>query len=115
MIAMLSILAGVTTAVACLFLLEGNRFRMVLGVVLLGQAANLVLFTAAGVADGTSAIVPAEATQLPANAADPLAQAMILTAIVIGFGVAAFCLFLVSRATAEGPADSDSEVDEWES
>lgn len=92
----LAILVGVLAACGTAAVLGRSLFRLLIGLVLLGQTANLLLFVAAGPGDGTAAIV-AESAQAPApGSGDPLAQALVLTAIVIGFGVLAFCLALLS-------------------
>ena len=87
-------------AAACLFgtgaylLLNRDLVRVVLGVVVISQAAVLTLM-AAGVIRGLPAIYP-----LPEGGiADPLSQAMALTAIVIGMAVTALLLALVLRVT----------------
>jgi multicomponent Na+:H+ antiporter subunit C len=70
---------------------------LLLGLVLLSNGANLLIFTAAGLTRGQSPVIPAGMEALPLPAADPLPQALILTAIVIGFGVTAFALVLGYR------------------
>jgi multicomponent Na+:H+ antiporter subunit C len=57
-----------------------------------------LIFTAGGVVRGRPPIIPEEATRLTIPFADPLPQALILTAIVIGFGVQAFSLVLFKHA-----------------
>jgi multicomponent Na+:H+ antiporter subunit C len=71
--------------------------RILLGLALLGHAANLLIFVAAGLTRGRPPIV-GDTPPPPGTFADPIPQALILTAIVIGFGVFAFALILVRRA-----------------
>ncbi|MGI6207460.1 MAG: NADH-quinone oxidoreductase subunit K [Anaerolineae bacterium] len=79
-----------------------------MGLSLLGNAANLLIFVAAGLNRAPAPIVPPGQTAPVAPVADPLPQALILTAIVIGFGVLAFALVLIYRVHAVcGTVDCD--------
>jgi len=95
---LLAILIGVLFAVS-VFLMLGHELKGVcMGVFLLGHAANLSLLASsrspiAGETPLAPPIVPAYAD--PSVYADPLPQALILTAIVIGFAVQAFLLTLL--------------------
>jgi multicomponent Na+:H+ antiporter subunit C len=72
--------------------------KLLIGLTLLSNAANLLIFTAGGLTRGRPPLVP-EGDLRPAQPfADPLPQALILTAIVIGFGVLAFAMVLAYRA-----------------
>lgn len=93
----MAVLIGVLYAGGIYLLLSRNMIRILLGLAMLGHAANLVIFVSAGLTRGQPPIVGD--TPLPAGTfADPIPQALILTAIVIGFGVFAFALILVRRA-----------------
>lgn len=96
----LALLVGVLVAAGTWLVLQPRLLHLVLGLGLLGHAANLLVFAAGGARPG---IDPAFASggSLPAQAADPLPQALILTAIVIGFGATAFVLGLAWRAFRE--------------
>jgi multicomponent Na+:H+ antiporter subunit C len=79
-------------------MLRRSIVKLIFGLAILGNAANLLIFTAGRLTRGRPPLVP-EGLTAPAGAfADPLPQALILTAIVIGFGVLAFALVLVHRA-----------------
>jgi len=92
----LAIAAGLLAAVGAWLVIRGGAIRLILGFILLGHAANLVIISA-GVTDQRSA--PITGAELdPARAADPLPQAFVLTAIVITFGVTVYLLSLVSRS-----------------
>lgn len=83
---------------AGLYLMLGRSIgKLIVGLVLLSQAANLLIFTAGGLTRAHPPIVPEGALQPQLPFADPIPQALILTAIVIGFGVLAFALVLVDR------------------
>jgi len=99
MTVLLAITIGTLFAAAVHQLLRRSPFSLVLGLVLLGHATNLWLFTSGGVVEGVVPIAPPGADWPPAGHADSLPQALTLTAIVIGFAVVAFTAVLVARAT----------------
>ena len=102
----IAILIGFLAAAGVYLLLDRNLFRILVGLALLAQSANMVVFVAAGLGDGGHAIIPEGATGLPEGHPDPLAQALVLTAIVISFGVLAFCLTLLKK-THRRSGDAD--------
>lgn len=73
-----------------------DAVRCVLGLGVLGSAVNLLLLASARVASELPPVVPAGAGSL-GEAADPLPQALVLTAIVIGFAMVCFALALALR------------------
>ena len=79
-------------------ILRRSLIKLVIGLIFLGNASNLLIFTAAGLTRGKPPIILKESITEVAEYADPLPQAMILTAIVISFGVLAFVLVLIQRA-----------------
>jgi multicomponent Na+:H+ antiporter subunit C len=82
--------------------------KLIIGLALLANASNLLIFTAAGLTRGRAPLVPPDGALQYRDVADPLPQALILTAIVIGFGVLAFALALVQRTyEAVGSDDLD--------
>lgn len=94
----MALFIGMLVAGAVFSLLRRSIFRLIIGVILLSQAANLAVFTVGGLRAGKSAIIPAAETVLAPDTADPLPQALVLTAIVIGFGMLAFAIALIYRA-----------------
>lgn len=96
------VVVGVLFSCGVYLLVERSVTRVLLGVLLMGGATNLLLLTAGG-PDGDPAIVGA----YPQEAmADPLAQGMVLTAIVITMGLAAFVLALTYRSYALSARDA---------
>ena len=89
---------GALFAAAIYLLLRRNLAKLAIGLILLGNAANLLIFSAAGLTQGNPPFVPQGATAPLQGSADPLPQALILTAIVISFGVLAFFLALLRVA-----------------
>ena len=98
---MLAILVGVLFTCGTLLILQRGQIKVVLGLALYTHAVNLTLFSSGELTHGAPAIIPHEgdlAQILAAQVfADPLPQALILTAIVISFGITAFLVVLVSR------------------
>ena len=99
---------GVLYAVGAYLLLQRTLTRVVLGIGLLGHGANLLLLVAGGPAGGAPfvSLTPGEgAGTAVAETADPLPQAMALTAIVITFALTAFLLALAYRSYSLTQAD----------
>jgi len=71
-------------------ILSRHIVRVLLGVTMLSAAINLVIFFAGRIVTNTPAVIRAGESSLPADAANPLPQALVLTAIVIGFSLTAF-------------------------
>ena len=94
MIVALAVAVGALYAVGTYLLLQRNLTRIVIGLAIMGHGANL-LFLAAG---GRAGRAPIIGSGREGEFADPLPQAMALTAIVITFGVAAFLLALAYRS-----------------
>ena len=90
-------IVGVLVACAVYMLLRRHMAKLAIGLILLGHAANLLIFSAPGLVRGNPAFVPEGAQVLTTEHADPMPQALILTAIVISFGVLAFFLALLRR------------------
>lgn len=95
---LLSVLTGGLYAIGLYLMLRRNIVRLVIGLVLLSHAANLLVFLAGGATGGRPAFVPEGAGEPLVPVADPLPQALVLTAIVISFAVLAFALVLAYRA-----------------
>ena len=93
----LALLIGVLYAVGTYLLLQRTLTRVVLGLGLLSHGANLLLLAAGG-RPGAVPFSGRTDGGAGAGTADPLPQAMVLTAIVITFGVTAFLLALAFRS-----------------
>jgi multicomponent Na+:H+ antiporter subunit C len=86
-----ALLAGVGTWLV----VRGGAVRLILGFILLGHAANLIIIAAGGTWRREPPLVDGGASL--ETMADPLPQAFVLTAIVITFGVTVYLLSLVAR------------------
>lgn len=95
--ALLSLTIGVLTGAGVYLILRARTFTVVLGLTLLSYGVNLFLFSTGRLSAGLPAIIAPEAT----GYTDPLPQALVLTAIVIGFAMTAFVIMLALKAFAE--------------
>lgn len=96
--ALFAVTVGVLYAAGIYLMMRRSIVRLIMGLVLLGHAANLLIFTVGRLTRANAPLVPLGESAPPAPFADPLPQALILTAIVIGFGLQAFALVLFRRA-----------------
>lgn len=99
--ALVALMIGVLTACGVYLLLRRRSFAVVLGLTLLSYAVNLYLFAMGRLTLGRPPVITAQATAY----ADPLPQALVLTAIVIGFAMTAFVIMLALKARAELGSD----------
>lgn len=89
----LAVLAGVLVAAGAYLMMSGRTLPYLFGLTMISNAANLVIFAVGRLTYGKPPLVP-EGAETIAGAANPLPQALILTAIVIGFGLLVFALSL---------------------
>lgn len=101
-----AILVGVLFGAACFLILQASFVRILLGFILLSNAANLFVLAMSGRPDGRGAPVVTG----PGAMVDPLPQALILTAIVIGFGIIAYLITLLYRTFLDQRTASAREL-----
>jgi multicomponent Na+:H+ antiporter subunit C len=94
---LLAIVIGGLFAAAIYLMLRRSLAKLIIGLSLLTTATNLLILTVGGLTRARPPLVPVGATRPTAPFADPIPQALILTAIVIGFGVLAFTMALAYR------------------
>ncbi|MAT96963.1 MAG: cation:proton antiporter [Anaerolineaceae bacterium] len=93
----IAIIVGSLYAAGLYMIRRRSLVKLIIGLALLGHASNMLLFTMGDLVRGNPPFIP-ESLELPElPLADPLPQALILTAIVIGFGAQAFAIVLVKR------------------
>lgn len=92
----LAVVVGTLFAAGTYLILRRSLVKLLLGLLLMAHGANLLLFTLSGLRRGAPPLIGLEGGQ--ETYADPLPQALILTAIVIGFSLTAFTLVLAYRA-----------------
>jgi multicomponent K+:H+ antiporter subunit C len=96
---------GILVGSGVFLLLRPRTFDVVLGLTLISYGINLFLFAMGRVAVGRAPILRAGVEPSLANYADPLPQALVLTAIVIGFAMTALVLVLALRGHLEHATD----------
>ena len=101
----LSAAIGILAASGIWLLLRPRTFQVIVGLCLLSYAVNLFIFSMGRLAIGAPPIMPRGGFVNPTAFADPLPQALVLTAIVISFATTA--LFLVMMIGARGLSGSD--------
>lgn len=109
----LAILIGFLFGAGVYLLIRRSLFKLILGLIVMGHAANLLIFVSAGLVSGKPPFVKGEQTP-DVQAADPLPQALILTAIVIGLGMTAFALVLIYRFYLETTIEDLDDLSEFE-
>lgn len=102
---LLAIVAGVLYAAGLYLMLRRRLAQLIIGLSLLSNGSNILILSAAGVTRSKPPLVSPGVTEY----ADPVPQALILTAIVIGFGVLAFSLVL-SHRVHESTGSDDIDI-----
>lgn len=101
---LMSVVVGILFASATYLMLSRSLLRIIIGTGLLSHGAHLLILTMGGLKRGAAPLLGEEASSY----VDPLPQALILTAIVISFGVTSFFLVLAYRSYQElGTDDMD--------
>ncbi len=94
----LAIMIGVLYAAGIYMILRRSMVKLILGIILLGNGANLLIFLLGRVTKGSPPLIPEDLYTFSEAYADPIPQALILTAIVISFGLQSFAIVLIKRA-----------------
>lgn len=101
----LAIAIGVLTGSGVWLVLRPRTYQLVIGLSLLSYAVNLFIFSMGRLRVGAAPVLGSEGSINPAAYADPVPQALVLTAIVIGFATTA--LLLVVLLVSRGLSGSD--------
>jgi multicomponent Na+:H+ antiporter subunit C len=102
-------LVGVMVAASVYLILDRNLIRFIFGLILASNAINLLIFTMGRLDSQRPPLIPNSTTAVQGPFANALPQALILTAIVIGFALLSFIFVLFFRAYQElGTADTES-------
>ena len=109
MIWLLAITVWITLSAGVYLALSKDLFRCVLGLGVVGSAANLVVLASGRIELMNPAVVPLGETVLQ-NAANPLPQALVLTAIVIGFALVCYSLVLALRLIQRANTDDAQQL-----
>lgn len=104
----LALTVGGLYGAAIYMMLRRSLAKLIIGLVLLSHATHLLILTVGRTVRAAPPLIASSAPELTFPYADPLPQALILTAIVISFGVQAFALVLVKRLyQTQGTGDPD--------
>lgn len=106
----LAAVIGLFYAVSIYLMLSKHIIRILLGVAIFSNAVNLTIFTAGRIVREVPPIIPEGLEVLDKVAANPLPQALILTAIVISFSFFAFLLVLLFRSYQALGTDNTDEM-----
>ena len=108
--ALLALASGALYAAGTYLMLRRRLAQLIIGLGLISNGTNLLIFTAGGLTRARPPVVAAGAAALEPPYADPVPQALVLTAIVIGFGLTAFSLVLAHRVHATAGTDDVDDV-----
>lgn len=106
----LAIIVGLLYASGIYLMLRRSLVKLVIGLVLLGNGVNLLIFLLGGLVRGKPPIIAPTGNILSEIYADPVPQALILTAIVISFGMQAFAIVLIKRTYIVVGTDDMDEI-----
>ncbi|MEP2947943.1 MAG: Na+/H+ antiporter subunit C [Lentilitoribacter sp.] len=108
--AWMAVVVGALFSVSIYLMLSKHIIRILIGAAILGNAVNLLIFTNGRLTREVPPIIGVDESILSAQAANPLPQALVLTAIVIAFSFFAFLLVLGYRAYQELGSDNTDEM-----
>jgi multicomponent Na+:H+ antiporter subunit C len=101
----LAVLIGVFYAAGIFMMLRRSMVKLLVGLILLGNGANLLIFLLGRITKGKPPVIPDPAKVIEGAYADPIPQALILTAIVISFGLQSFAIILLKQVHNEIACD----------
>ena len=97
---LLILVMGLLYAGGVYLILRRSMVKLLLGIMLLGTATNILIFVLGAIVKGKPPIIRSSEMTLDPSYADPVPQALILTAIVISFALTAFAIVLLKRVYA---------------
>ncbi len=109
---MIALVISILFGIGFYFLLQRSITRIVLGMLILSNVTNLFIFATPGLVKAIAPIMASDQEKLQGTFADPLPQALILTAIVIGLGIFAYLLALLNQMSNLKIFDADEMREE---
>jgi len=94
----LAIITGILYAAGIYMMMRRSIVKLSIGVILFSNGVNLLIFLSGRLKKGKPPLIPGSSDVFIEAYTDPIPQALILTAIVISFGLQAFAIVLVKRA-----------------
>lgn len=107
---LIALTTGILFASGLFMVLRRSLIKILVGLLLLGYAVNLLLFDSARLIPAKPPLVPVGSLAVVGEIADPVPQALILTAIVISFGVTSFAIVLIRQVYQEVGSDDLNEI-----
>lgn len=107
---LIAILTGILYAAGIYMILRRSLVKLIIGLILLGNGVNLLIFLMGNLEKGAPPIIPEAAKVIDGPFDDPIPQALILTAIVISFGLQSFAIILLKRAYQVVKTDDLDEI-----
>jgi multicomponent Na+:H+ antiporter subunit C len=111
---LLAILIGGLFAGAIYMILRRNIIKLIIGLMLLAHACNLLIFTISTTVRGKAPLIEEGEKHIQDAVADPIPQALVLTAIVIGFGVSAFTIVLIEQVFQTTGTDDSKDLNVYD-
>ncbi len=106
---LLVVLVGILYSSGIYLMFRRSMVKLLLGLMMLGNGANILIFLMGELTKGKAPIIDEEQSHFLDAYADPVPQALILTAIVISFGLTAFAIVLLNKVySTTGTDDLDS-------
>ncbi len=105
---MIALSVGILITIGIYQLMGRDMFRIAFGLYIILNALNLLIIAVKAMPAGRAPF-----SQLGEPSADPLLQAMVLTAIVIGFGLSTFLLLVTARIVRARKSLDARKVDHW--
>lgn len=106
----MAVASGALYMAGIYLMLRRRLAQLIIGLGLLSNGTNLLIFSAGGLTRAHPPVLPEGAERLDPPYADPVPQALVLTAIVIGFGLLAFSLVLAHRVHESAGTDDVDHV-----
>ena len=107
---LLVILIGILYGSGIYMMLRRSMVKLLIGLILLGNGANMLIFLLGDITKGRPPVIPEDAHVFIELYADPIPQALILTAIVISFGLHSFSIILLKRVYIVTGSDDLDEL-----
>lgn len=93
----LPLIVGVLYTAGVYMMLQRSFVKLIIGLIMIGHASNLFIFVISRINRANTPLI-ADGSLLPAEPySDPFPQALVLTAVVIGFGIQAFAIVLIKK------------------
>ncbi|HET6244490.1 MAG: Na+/H+ antiporter subunit C [Bacteroidetes bacterium] len=106
----LAVIVGILYAGGMYMMLRRSIVKLIIGLILLSHGANLFIFVISRITRGTPPLIEESSEVLKELYADPVPHALILTAIVISFGVQAFAIVLIKKVYQGSQTDDLDEL-----